>query len=193
MRALKQFSSNCILGTLWHTCLIGCWRIWYDGCHLGDAVGCTYWGHGHCIVEGLLATVGSMEVVYVAGAKLVSAIFWNKCFSYFAPATGRKADIYWLNSPSSIVVSCSSIVMYIFLQTPWLGQCHATCHGVIVASIVMVTCIKNLTKMAVKLTSRQSISRRCAAFVAHNAWGTTDVIQQSCNARFIFRTCCRSR
>jgi len=74
----------------------------------------------------------------------------------------------------------------LFYKTHCLVGAMPPMNGIIVAGIVIVTRIIFLTKTSVELTSGQSISRRCAAFVAHNAWVTADAIQESCNARFIF-------
>jgi len=78
-----------------------------------------------CTVEGLLATVGS-----IAEANMSGAIFHNKSLSYFAPVTARTANIYSLNSPSSMVVLWLPIV-YAYCctkSTAWSVSYHLSWH-----------------------------------------------------------------
>ena len=100
---MSSSATTASFGTLWHTCLVG----------VGDttaaisvmrSVASPKWQYilgswTFCTVEGLLATVGS-----IAEANMSGAIFHIQSLSYFAPVTARTANIYSLNSPSSMVV-----------------------------------------------------------------------------------------
>ncbi len=165
MRMLEQFSRNRIL---WHF-------VAYLPCRVLEDTTADFlvmrwvvetWSWTlHC--GRFAGYVGNMKMAYVA-ANLGDAILHNKCL----PSLRSLEELRMFTaqfSPFAWLLHVPPSLSILFYKTHCLVGAMPPMNGIIVAGIVIVTRIIFLTKTSVELTSGQSISRRCAAFVAHNA------------------------